>query len=90
MLQVIAALLALQRIVGLIPALCGAAAVLVVAPFAALVGWHLQKLEEKLKPKTDTRINLVSEAISSAIQSLHFFLQALGVYSCSVFIPVRV
>ena len=61
--QVVVSMIALQQIVGMLPTLYGIAAVLATAPFAVLLGWLMQKVEEALRPKTDKRIDLVTEAL---------------------------
>jgi hypothetical protein len=75
-LQMLAALVALVHIVGLVPALCGVASVLLTVPFAVLLGWLVQLVEEAIKPKSDARIELISEALSGAPPSPTRFLQS--------------
>jgi hypothetical protein len=78
-LQLIVAMLALKSIIGLIPTLCGLASIIIVAPLGTVLGMLAQRVRKRLIAKTDTRVQLVTEILSSASRlSLLSLLPTLG------------
>ena len=63
-------MLALKSIIGLVPMLCGLASIVVVAPLATLMGTMAQRVRKDIIAKTDARVQLVTEVLSSAPRPL--------------------
>lgn len=67
--QLVVAMFGLTSIIGLIPTLCGLASIVVVAPLATLFGTMAQRVSKALIAKTDARIEILTEVLSSALQN---------------------
>lgn len=63
--QVAVSMVALKSIVGLIPTLCGLSSIVVVAPLATLLGILSKRVRKALIAKTDARVELITEVLSS-------------------------
>ena len=58
-------MVALKSIIALVPTLCGLASIVVVAPLATLMGTMAQRVRKDIIAKTDARVQLVTEVLSS-------------------------
>ena len=67
--QVTVAIMAMNNILGLWPTLTGFSAVVVVAPVATILGTLAQRVRKTLITRTDVRVDLVTEMLSSALPS---------------------
>lgn len=67
--QLVVAMIGLTSIVGLVPTLCGLGSIVVVAPLATLFGTMAQRVSKTLITKTDARIEIMTEVLSSALHT---------------------
>jgi hypothetical protein len=65
--QVFVIMYALSKIVGLLPALAGVAAMVLVAPLNMLLGSLVHKYRLVLISKTDARVKIMTEVINGAL-----------------------
>lgn len=86
--QLVVAMVALKSIVGLVPTLCGLASVVIVAPLGTVLGMLAQRVRKSLIAKTDARVQLITEVLSSKfLQFCHYYSiavnQAWCLHACS-------
>lgn len=71
-LQVFVIMYALHQIIGLVPALAGVLAMLLVAPFNMLLGSLEHKYRLQLITKTDARVKVMTEVINGTRTCIPF------------------
>lgn len=74
--QVCVIMFLLHRVIGVLPALAGLGATIVVVPLTGVVGHVALKLRTDVITKTDARVKLISEIINgapllAAVRSMH-------------------
>jgi hypothetical protein len=81
--QVFVIMYALAKIIGLVPALAGVAAMLLVAPLNMLLGSLVHKYRLDLIAKTDARVKIMTEVINGV---LHLIACMLCSSLCELYI----